>query len=1307
VFRRFFRIGFGGCGCALEEHFRGHARVLFDNALTKHYDELNEWKEGLSNNYTLEMNQLNQLQLKHTIDEKNIRDQLDTIRTSLDKWGKSLAKTEGKWMPYEEDIVKDIKGYIKAMYEEVEDIQERGFVLFESLRVDSVGKKEATEKAHAHLYNRHIVETRDMIVNDFGKEIMDSEGFNHRPELQLLCLSIKEVRNEVFKDINKAIKEKEHEASKGYFFFVGFGGGTGTGVISPIAQRIGVGVRGYVALGMLSGDNDEKYLQPQQKWFRRCFNTLLALNDLKTTGELTGIILVDNDIIIKRTEGLTQLPSTSENEELKKNNADRIDMEIIKAIYPAFGETSFDDPNFGRDWSGIGKNVGSKSQFFVPCYANGKKDTIDLIDDAMKNELVGCNDKEKNADKIFVFTRKVGDNEEVEKKLKDTFCNTKNVAIIEKSGPPREMVIDNDMLKTLESKSIPDDLKDNIKKLVNIPEKLSFEVEVIEKSTKWLIKANKENESESKVQYQYSINTTKNKSLFSIPKQTGAQRRVRGKPNTVFQNLEEGEMEDKKKKKELLKIFRDNKISMPRNPNIVFSSINDGGSKSWKITISEDSSNEKTYIIEDAKKEQNIYEKGRLKLVISKIGEGSIEDKFKSDIIVIETGEIGINDKNENEVLMLLRVPDSSISSLKKRLEVAKKFVDVLDMVVRWVDGSPQKSLSINGDITIERVVEENRKQFSQNFDHIDYIGQNDGKKWIGCDGENIYFFLKKVHSLDIYSRKKNEIEKIVGTQFLEDGLQDIKGDANKKIKEILKEALLFLFPEDIPEEMVMENYKGRMKGIVKNLKKEMGVIGRIDVSNDKYSKFKKELENRTVQGELENKCKEKSSRESGGEQGEGDEEYRVREIDKNLYDICKSTGGLPFLFENPIFDLKSASASSNEVMLTSILAMDEIAYNKFRRVIGEEKFNDFFRSFINEKLKNRPKIADNCDGGKEYSLNDEGVEILQQLGLRDTIDHVSSYVEIKSESDALTLLDVMGGIESFFKDGKDIRKADTEEYDFIEILAFSALYAAQRRLLFSWDEKDSDHLFNFSGISSDTEQKLFCEHLGIISSQISQLIKDAEYSRDGDNLINITKNGKEIVATLQIENDLCYFKLKNGVAIKIGVVKDNGNIYTANREDKLKWYLKEDLKVDWVKNNVEIEVKENEMICIPEPGDSSPEPGDSSKKIKILIDKTKNKAILNIRAGKSLSNMDAKGITNGDDILQKVKTELNLSDNYGWEKLQLETEYMINNNDRMGRNYHVRVENGKLKISEDRIIELNVVKKGEKYLVYKGIKEV
>ncbi|MBE9594669.1 MAG: hypothetical protein IMF19_14455, partial [Proteobacteria bacterium] len=186
-------------------------------------------------------------------------------------------------MSYEEDIVEELSSIITEMQNEVKKIDEKGRILLESLPVDTYTETEARQEAkRTYLYNQDITETRDLIIDQYGHAIIESQGFNHQPELQMLPFSIHEVRNEVYKNIIKKINNDHPEklTSGGYLFFVGLGGGTGTGVISPLAERFGKGSYSYFTLGVLGGVEDNEKLGSQQPWFRRCFNMLLALNDL-------------------------------------------------------------------------------------------------------------------------------------------------------------------------------------------------------------------------------------------------------------------------------------------------------------------------------------------------------------------------------------------------------------------------------------------------------------------------------------------------------------------------------------------------------------------------------------------------------------------------------------------------------------------------------------------------------------------------------------------------------------------------------------------------------------------------------------------------------------------------------------------------------------------------------------------------------------------------------------------------------------------------------------------------------------------
>jgi hypothetical protein len=116
---------------------------------------------------------------------------------------------------------------------------------------------------------------------------------------------------------------------------------------------------------VLGGVDDDKNMVAQQGWFRRCFNMLIALNDLIVTAGLDGIILVDNDVIMK------------EIQKKGKSGPDlmaEIDKKIIEKLYPAFGITVLDGKDL--DWSQLKEPIGlhnleKKPPVIVPCYASG------------------------------------------------------------------------------------------------------------------------------------------------------------------------------------------------------------------------------------------------------------------------------------------------------------------------------------------------------------------------------------------------------------------------------------------------------------------------------------------------------------------------------------------------------------------------------------------------------------------------------------------------------------------------------------------------------------------------------------------------------------------------------------------------------------------------------------------------------------------------------------------------------------------------------------------------------------------------
>ena len=347
MFRKLFKIGVGGCGCQLERTFEEDVEKLL---------------------------------------KKRSRD------------GEVLLGKEKLELVSYDKLIKD-------------DL-ERNSVLLKGMQVDSASRSEKLP-GDVYLYNREIEESRGIIEERFGKILIESDGFSHHPELQLLPLSIKRVRREVSEKIRAEAEPKREMAGRGYFFFVGLGGGTGTGVISPLAERYTKGILAHFVLGVLGGREDEKYIgkEVQQSWFRRCFNILLALNDLLSTEGLDGVILVDNEIIIKRLKDNNG----------EKVNADEIDKEIIRAVFPAFGETACDK----TDWSGLRgviKGGDEKPPIFVPCYAygDGEKDAGELIGEAItQGKLAECD--HKRANKVFIFTRNIKSESKIKQKIGKIF----------------------------------------------------------------------------------------------------------------------------------------------------------------------------------------------------------------------------------------------------------------------------------------------------------------------------------------------------------------------------------------------------------------------------------------------------------------------------------------------------------------------------------------------------------------------------------------------------------------------------------------------------------------------------------------------------------------------------------------------------------------------------------------------------------------------------------------------------------------------------------------------------------------------
>jgi hypothetical protein len=544
MYKNFFRIGFGGCGCALVDTFEEHVYRLFRSYLLEEYKKLAKLSKVFSEDDRIKM-KANLDRLKELIfKEKLDLDNLDNIEKHLGEWGAELKKVKGGMKrSYEQTLVEKIESIINnGLNVRLAKIKKDYGVWLEALTVDSYSSGAKVDK-HRYLYNKYLDDTRQIRISEFGMDILDAEGFDHQPELQMLPFSLQEVRNEVYTDLDSEIKKVNKRATRGHFFFLGLGGGTGTGVISPLAQEFSKGTRGYFTLGVLGGEDDNDYLNSQKPWFRRCFNMLLALNDLIVTAELDGLLLVDNKILMKNMEQKLkkresiEITNNSNEKNLKKKleqflknefdidewvkdanivisdntqsitftkdddfaeirispasqeakviisdgsictlevfgketegkfyrtilgktNEKRVDEELIKKIFLAFGHVACDQENL--DWSQLGGamdkfGTGKKKPIFVPCYASGEPDIASLIDIALsEGKLAKC--AHKAADRVFVYLRRsaVADQEKesIKNKLKDIFLGDKDIGLE-----------DTDIVEFIVPEERPDQLKEKL-----------------------------------------------------------------------------------------------------------------------------------------------------------------------------------------------------------------------------------------------------------------------------------------------------------------------------------------------------------------------------------------------------------------------------------------------------------------------------------------------------------------------------------------------------------------------------------------------------------------------------------------------------------------------------------------------------------------------------------------------------------------------------------------------------------------------------------------------------------------------------
>ncbi|MBE9595042.1 MAG: hypothetical protein IMF19_16370, partial [Proteobacteria bacterium] len=264
------------------------------------------------------------------------------------------------------------------------------------------------------------------MVNRLGYKL-DAPGFIHRPELQMIAFGDLDINEAICGTISDKIESIDFDS---LFFFVGLGGGTGTGVIGNLTNFIEKSgtMKASFVLGVLTGKNDDRLgmltkkedeqspkkansesIRTQAGFHRRTFNAMWALSDLLAGKKVECVILVDND----------KLP---EIEEVKKELGKRkgegagavLDRYIIKSIFPLLGKNEIEQ----IDESELKKNM-RRPKFrpiFVPCYWHGKMDLKDLIKNAVeKGKLADCD--HTTANNAIVITKGFMDDEDTIKDI--------------------------------------------------------------------------------------------------------------------------------------------------------------------------------------------------------------------------------------------------------------------------------------------------------------------------------------------------------------------------------------------------------------------------------------------------------------------------------------------------------------------------------------------------------------------------------------------------------------------------------------------------------------------------------------------------------------------------------------------------------------------------------------------------------------------------------------------------------------------------------------------------------------------------
>jgi hypothetical protein len=890
------------------------------------------------------------------------------------------------------------------------------------------------------------------------------------------------------------------------------------------SEQFGKGSRGYFTLGILGGKDDNKYLGSQQPWFRRCFNILLALNDLIATADLDGILLVDNEILMDRLEKKGKL---EEHEAVLGNR-----MDFNKFIKEEFGLDWVENAEIARS------EIKSDGNEIYYIYDVNENFAEIKIEDKRQSAILKISDGQiynLKAEKLFLFKwddvlQKVDggllsflrddldlkwvENAEIRKN------DGGNTIRISKDGNSTEITIGDDSkkatIKVRDGKTYNLKVENKNGKLEIYARKIqgrAYADKLDEELTKMIypafgITACEKPDSDidwAQLKHHMKLEEQEQRSPIFVPCYAS------GDVNGNMKDLIDDALENGKLAKCDYKIT-DKIICYVREIRDV---------DNLKKILSDkfdDTTTADVKIIEQNAKKTDVLNGVSAKIIV-----------FES-----KTSKEEKEERKENEVLLLMRNCNVK-NTLYNRLKVAQRFVDLLvafkdliekkgkpkekiageiidkerDKLIDFIevclfswDDIPQK---VSGKLSNFLCEYLNLKwaenaEISKVDDKTIRISKDGNSSEIIIDEDKKKAILKysdgKTHDLKLKNDngKLNVYWELIPTDGIEeeylfswdkvqdDKVQDDKKEAeNKQAKNKLMKSLreFFYIGWATDLKIKLEGNKiictpaARDRPVI-TIERGAKETATLKIGDDKTYNLTIRNENGEQKVyESENRAVEKILQEAKSfllpmdvgpqkmEETYNDMIKIVAKLKKVVDDAINNLdAGITPIFTDPIFDITSAVASDDEAILTLMLAMGEDTYATYRDALGGDKVDQLFNDFQRETLEDR-KYVESSGDTDDYILSYTGENILVKA-LKEELDKVS--IAIEKPLDLLKEIDTKKFLEV-------VKKVKGGDISFPKLLVLSFLYTRWEDVC-RWDNI-SGSLFRWDNVTGDDTERI------------------------------------------------------------------------------------------------------------------------------------------------------------------------------------------------------------------------------------------